>query len=216
MRDLLTLAVGLTITAIIAAANMSYGMSLAYGTVFTIPTAYLFAALGLALDGAMILATFAYKEADRPRQVILAVIFIIASAYSVHSLHGFLKTNTNQVATQELLGASYQKELQMRLEDLEKQKKRDYTKIEEIRRQIHPTTPSPVQGYELFLSFALWFLHTFIFYALLTPAPTMSTKKEVAYVEPKPAGLKPNGSKTKASGLAPNGGRPVVGRKPLI
>lgn len=176
MRDLLSILVAGTISLVIAAANISYSMSLGLGQIFGLPLSYVFAALGLSLEGAMILSTFTYKEADRPRRAVLALIFIIASTYCIHSTYGFLKQQTNNLTTKETIDQTYRKELDMRLQDLEKTKKRDYTQIETLRQKLTPPIPTPVQGFELYLSFALWFLHSFIWWALLTSTSNTTTQ----------------------------------------
>ena len=195
MRDYLTYIVGGTVTAVTAVANVAYSVSMATGLIFGFSTAYLFAALGLALDIAQILATFAYKEADMVRKRLLIVIFVICSLFSIHSTYSFLKQNTSQLNASQSVADITAQQTKMVMQDLQNSTNRDYRDLERLKKEIKPTVPAPLAGFEMFLAFALWWIHSTIWYALLTPkkeAPPEETEAKAPLpTVPQPTPTKP-------------------------
>jgi len=168
MWQLIAIISGASVTLLMGIANVAYSMSLATGETLGIPNSYLFAILGGSLDLLMVAAPFAFHNANPVRRVILAVIFTIASLYSVHAMHGYLKTQTTSVTINE----TYHRELDLRL----KEKRPDFKAIEQLRSQIKPAS-LPVQGFEWLLAVSLWFINATIWYAFFGGHLTTTLKQ---------------------------------------
>jgi hypothetical protein len=191
---LLAVVSGTIIAVVMAFASISYNATLgtaepAFGWLPLLTNAMLFASLALAFDLGMVASVFGFlhwRDTSRIKAFVCAILFVIASAYSVHSVRGYIATNlTLSQAPAERsadLYASLHLELrndqdylaQLRTQLLETQRRsarRDLendieqisSKIQELRTRLAQTDRghhvAPLAGIEWFLAITLWFFN---------------------------------------------------------
>ena len=188
----LALLSGAIIASVMALASISYNATLATEKVafafVPFPNTLLFSGLALAFDLGMVASVFGvlhWRNRNLPAAVVCAILFAIASLYSIHSVRGYIALNIteSQVPTAKAgdLYRSLKRELnqaqdhlaglriqhlkanrngQRRLEKLIAQVSRT---IQETRTTLERTNPgagvSPLAGLEWFLAITLWFFN---------------------------------------------------------
>ena len=190
---LLAVISGTIIATMMALASISYNATLgtaqpAFAWLPFLTNSLVFSSLALAFDLGMVASVFGFlhcRETARVKAGICAVLFIIASAYSVHSVRGYIALNiTKSLAPAERSAdvyASLKLELiqdqehlaQLRTKAL-KARRRERTsldaRIAQHLSKIHDTRNtlartdngkrvSPLQGLEWFLALTLWFFN---------------------------------------------------------
>ena len=184
---------GSIVTLAMALASVSYNATLgsvepAFRWLPLLQNAHVFSALALAFDLAMVASVFAFLEWRRRsplRACICAILFLIASAFSVHSVRGYIAANiTRALAPSERhhdLYLSLRRELadaqalaraldQKRIgagrrtaRRLARERNALAQRIDEIRKRL-AKAPSdapvrPLPGLDWFLAFTLWFFN---------------------------------------------------------
>ena len=217
---LLAVASGSIIAVAMALASVSYNATLATpGPAFAwlpvLTNVVLFSSLALAFDLGMVASVFGFmhwRGADRIKALLCAVLFVIASIYSVHSVRGYIALNlTRSQAPAERAADNYaslrlelhsdQQHLQqlrtrfaktggrVRRRDLERTIARLTRKIHELRNHLAQTDIGhrvlPLDGLEWFLAITLWFFNATCWSAWFgdrTPAPRKSNDSVVSWL----------------------------------
>ena len=191
---LLAVVSGTTIAIVMGCASISYNATLgthepAFDSLPLVTNAMLFSSLALAFDLGMIASVFGFLNwfnESRIRALVCAVLFVIASLYSVHSVRGYIASNiTNARAPAERSADIYQSlksdlqhdqdyriELRKRLSESRRRSERREieNRIEQISSKIHDTRSrlartdnaahiAPLAGLEWFLAVTLWFFN---------------------------------------------------------
>lgn len=190
MWQLIAIVSGASVTLLMGIANVAYSMSLASGETLGIPNTVLFAVLGIALDLGMIASTFGYRNGDETQKALCAALFIIASAYSIHSMHGYLTMNTGKGKLTDTLQTSLIAELKVKEAQAQTLKGTSLTKayqdIETLRARLQPPTALPLTGYEWLLALSLWFYNATCWVAFFG-TPDKTQKPNIPLPTPKAA-----------------------------
>ena len=183
---------GAIIATVMALASVSYNATLGtHDFAFTylpLTNSFLFSCLGLAFDFGILASVFGFlhwRNRNRVGAIVCAVLFIIASLYSIHSVRGYIALNvTKSLApakqsedvytsikrelqhTQEYLTqlrAAHIKAKRRERRHLERQIAKLSSTIQETRNTLAQAKPgmhvSPFIGLEWFLAITLWFFN---------------------------------------------------------
>ncbi len=189
----LALISGAIIAVVMALASVSYNATLGTAELaFTwlpfLTNSFVFSSIALAFDLGMVASVFGFlhcRDINKIKAGVCAVLFIIASAYSVHSVRGYIALNITKSVAPATRSADVYKSLKLELhqdqehlmqlrtkalEATRRQRKSFATRIAHLSRKIHDTRNtlahtdngshvSPLQGLEWFLAVTLWFFN---------------------------------------------------------
>ena len=191
---LLAVASGAIIATAMALASISYNATLgtvepAFGRLPFLTNSLLFASLALAFDLGMIASVFGFlhwRDTSRTKAFVCAILFVIASGYSIHSVRGYIATNLSQSQAPAVRSAdiytslrlelrsdqAHLERLRLSLLDTRRRSERRTlrteiaqlsSKIDALRSRLAQTDTghrvSPLDGLEWFLAVTLWFFH---------------------------------------------------------
>lgn len=188
----LALLSGAIIALVMALASISYNATLATEkaafALLPLPNTVVFSGLALAFDLGMVASVFGvlhWRSRNLPAAIVCAVLFAIASLYSIHSVRGYIALNITEAQAPTAragdLYASLKRELDqaqdhlagLRIQHL-KAKRSEQRRLERLIAQVSRTiqetrttlartdpgtTVSPLAGLEWFLAITLWFFN---------------------------------------------------------
>jgi|GEM_PF-2266585 len=190
--QLLAFISGMIITITMALASISYNATLGSQEIafswLPLTNSYLFASLALAFDLGMIASVFGFwhwRMSNRIAAVFCALLFVISSGFSIHSVRGYIALNLTKAEApaerEQDLYASLKAELKdaqthltalrASLHKTKGRKRRNRTReIKELHTRIQQTRDqlasanitlhvSPLAGAEWYLAITLWFFH---------------------------------------------------------
>ncbi len=191
--QILALISGAIIAVVMALASVSYNATLgtdapAFSWLPFLTNAFVFSALALAFDLGMIASVFGvlhWHEVSRLKAAVCAVLFVIASLFSIHSVRGYIALNVTTsltpAARSQDLYASLKTELsqdQIHLAELRtalltasrRERKSFESRVNKLAHKIDDTrnrlahmkvqvSVSPLVGLDWFLAITLWFFN---------------------------------------------------------
>ncbi|MGE0700034.1 MAG: hypothetical protein AB7O57_13140 [Hyphomicrobiaceae bacterium] len=209
--QVLALVSGSIVTAVMALASVSYAATL--GTAepafvwLPIPNSVVFAVLALAFDLGMIASLFGvthWWSARRVAALTCVVLFVIASAFSIHAVRGYIALNVTKAAAPAARAQDVYASLKLELEqaqvhlgDLQtllttaarRERGRLEAQISAARARVHearsrlaqaevPVHVSPLSGLEWGLALMLWVFNATCWTAWFGPAAPPRTRRE--------------------------------------
>jgi hypothetical protein len=188
----LALLSGAIIALVMALASISYNATLATENaafvLVPLPNTVVFSGLALAFDLGMVASVFGvlhWRNRNLPAAIVCAILFAIASLYSIHSVRGYIALNITEAQAPSAragdLYSSLKRELDqaqdhlagLRIQHL-KAKRSEQRRLEKLMAQVSRTiqetrttlartdigiTVSPLAGLEWFLAITLWFFN---------------------------------------------------------